>query len=75
MLKLYRGKYTHNELIALATHCYDFCKYTEYKGDYCDGHCKLRNVCNDLARLARYADKLAVELESTNSQNEESAHC
>lgn len=75
MLKLYRSKFTPKELRVLATHCLDFCFHTVYSGRCHHTACEYRAVCRDLARLARYADKLAAELESTNPQNGESAHC
>lgn len=68
MLKLYRTRFTANQLRALASHCYSFCP----KGcapERCDGReCEFWAVCCDFQRLATYAATLANEQEATFSK-------
>lgn len=55
MLKLYKTNFTHDELLAMAAHAYDFCTLG-YNTAYnpCPGGCELYRVCRDFHNLADY---------------------
>lgn len=55
MLKLYKSNYTHDELLAMATHVRNFCACGYGKTNKpCAKPCMFYRICRDFNRLADY---------------------
>lgn len=63
MLKLYKTNFTHDELLAMATHAHDFCPFVYGADNHCSPGCVLYPVCSDIHNLANYCEQKANNLE------------
>ena len=57
MLKLYKGNFTNDELLAMAANAHDFCPFGYYADNTCSSGCDIYRVCRDFHSLANYCEQ------------------